>query len=180
MKTATMALHVRLIGNLIDPESLFPLEGTPTNNCYCLDKPGEKSCVPYKRQSSETCTFYLLPGLRSVPAPSRRECFALEITAQHMWERGWVEGRGLACGMVDLGTPLCVFRRILLPVETQWFHVGAAVESGCRAPSSMSVSPGLRQQTVSAISSESVTVDPLKTSVAWLFKSVLLRLLGRD
>ena len=113
MKTATMAFHVRLIGNLIDPESLFPLKGTPTNNCYCLNKPGEEFCDPYKFQSSETCTFYLLPGLRSVPAPSRRGCFGLEITAQHMWERGWVEGRGLACGMVDLGTPLCVFRRTL-------------------------------------------------------------------
>lgn len=181
MKTATMAFHVRLIGNLIDPESLFPLKGTPTNNCYCLNKPGEESCDPYKFQSSESCTFYLLPGLRSVPAPSRRGCFGLEITAQHMWERGWVEGRGWACGMADLGTPLCVCsREPLLPVETWWFHVGASVESGCCTPSSMSVSPGRRQQTVSAISSGSVTVDPLKTSVAWPFKSVFLSLLGRD
>lgn len=158
--------HVRLIGNLIDPESLFPLEGIPTNNCYCLDKPGEESCDPQKHQSSETCTLCLLPGLSSVPAPSRRQCFCLEITVQHSWERGWVEGRELACRMVDLGTALCVFRRTLLPVETRWFHVGAAVYFGCRDPSGMSVSTGLRQQTVSAVSSESVTIDPFKTNVA--------------
>lgn len=160
--------HVRPIGNLIDPESFFPLEGTPPNNCYCLDKPGAESCDPYERQSSETCRLYLLPGLRSVPA-----FWGLEITTQHRWERGWAEGRGLACGMVDLGTALCAFRRTLLPVETQWFHVGAAVESGCDAPSSISVSTGLRQQTVSTIFSKSVAVDPFKTNVALPFKGVL-------